>query len=225
MVKKMYKKMIFFFFMALIYAVCMIMEPQKSEETAEYNVEEEEKNVALTFDDGPGEYTDRLLDGLKKRNAKATFFLIGRNAKEYPDVVYKMVKNGNLVGNHTYNHVRLNELSEEEALSEINKTNNLITILTGKSVKYIRPPYGHWNDEIENQIDMKEVLWDVDPRDWCILDSESVVKHIEENVKPGDIILLHDIFETSVDAALEIVDILSEQGYEFVTVDELYGEK
>ncbi len=219
------KKMIIILIMLLLYAgIGIIGNKDSTNKPINANITEE-KYIALTFDDGPGEYTDKLLEGLKERNVKATFFLIGRNAKEYPEVVYKMVQNGNVVGNHTYTHVKLNELPVEDALSEINKTNDLLSIITGRSVKYIRPPYGYWNEEIECNISMKKVLWDVDPRDWCTFNSDCIVKHIVENVKPGNIILLHDIFETSVDAAFEVIDILSEQGYKFVTVDDLYREK
>lgn len=185
--------------------------------------EYEKKQIALTFDDGPGQYTEKLLDGLKERNVKATFFLIGESVQKYPDIVKRMYDEGHLIGNHTYSHVELACISVDEAVLEIEKTNSVIEEITGEKVGYIRPPYGHWTRELEDRVLMEPVMWDVDPRDWSVLDKQKVTCHIINNISEGDIILLHDIFETSVDAALNVIDILEINGYEFVTVEELYG--
>ncbi|MBQ3665667.1 MAG: polysaccharide deacetylase family protein [Lachnospiraceae bacterium] len=180
------------------------------------------KRVALTFDDGPHPvYTLKLLEGLKQRGVKATFFVIGLNVKEYPEVVKQMSDEGHIIGNHTYSHVQLSCISESKASEEISMTNALIEEYTGKKVQYIRPPYGSLPKSLQRETDLIPVLWTVDPRDWSVLNTDAVVKHILSHVKDGDIILLHDIFETSVDAALIIVDQLTKEGYEFVTVDEL----
>lgn len=178
--------------------------------------------VAITFDDGPHpKYTLKLLDGLKERNVKATFFVIGENVANNPEVIKRIASEGHLIGNHTYSHVQLTCISEEKAISEINKTSELITSYTGVSLKFIRPPYGMYSDALKRETNLTPVLWTVDPRDWSVLNTDSVVKHVLKCVKDGDIILLHDIFDTSVEAAFQIIDNLKAQGYEFVTVDEL----
>ena len=182
----------------------------------------DQKLVALTFDDGPHPvYTERLLDGLKKRNVKVTFFLIGKSADKYPDLVKRMAEEGHLIGNHTMDHVQLNHQTYEKALEQIRASNQVISQITGQTPVYIRPPFGEWSKELQEEVDMTAVLWDVDPVDWKVKNTETVVKRILKNARDGDIILLHDVYGTSVDAALEIVDQMRAEGYEFVTVDEI----
>ncbi len=181
--------------------------------------------IALTFDDGPHPvFTPRLLDGLKERGVHATFFLIGKNIIGNEDVVRRMKDEGHLIGNHTYNHVQLTKLSEEKACEEIIKTNDLIYEVTGSGTEFIRPPFGSWNDNLECGIELISILWSVDPLDWKTEDTSAVVNRVVKNVKENDIILLHDYYGSSVDAALQIVDILQKEGYEFVTADELILE-
>lgn len=181
-----------------------------------------QKKVALTFDDGPHPvYTLKLLDGLAQRNVKATFFIIGESAERYPEVIKRIHDEGHLIGNHTYSHVQLNCISTARAVEEIRKTNEILSSITGEDVKYIRPPYGRYSDELANNSNLVPILWTIDPRDWSVLNTNSVVSHVIKKVGENDVILLHDIFDTSVDAALQIIDILLEQGYTFVTVDEL----
>lgn len=179
------------------------------------------KKIALTFDDGPHpEYTIKLLDGLKERNVKVTFFIIGENAKNNPDVVKRIYEDGHTIGNHTFSHVQLTCISEDKAITEIKNTNNLIKEITGYEPKYIRPPYGLYSDALKRETNLTPVLWNVDPRDWSVLNTQSIVNHVIKRAKDGSVILLHDIFDTSVDAALLIIDELQKQGFEFVTVDE-----
>ena len=181
--------------------------------------------IALTFDDGPHPvFTPRLLDGLKERGVHATFFLIGKNIIGNEDIVRRMKDEGHLIGNHTYNHVQLTKLSEEKACEEIIKTNDLIYEVTGSGTEFIRPPFGSWNDNLECGIELISILWSVDPLDWKTEDTSAVVNRVVKNVKENDIILLHDYYGSSVDAALQIVDILQKEGYEFVTADELILE-
>lgn len=191
------------------------------EETPFSQTEAEQKKVALTFDDGPGPYTERLLDGLKERNVQATFFVLGEKAELCPETIQRMHEEGHVIGNHTYSHTQLNVISCEQALEEVERTNQVIERLTGERPDLLRPPYGECRDMMKKNLDMVITLWDVDPLDWCTLHSDIVAKRVIEDVKENDIILLHDIYETSVDAALEIVDELTEQNYKFVTVDEL----
>ena len=169
--------------------------------------------VALTFDDGPSpKYTPLLLDGLKERNVRATFFLLGKNVKENQELVQRMQAEGHLLGNHTYNHVQLNKIL---------KTNNEIYEATGKYPEYMRPPYGAWKKNMELCVEMLPVFWDIDTLDWKSQNVDAILKAAGEEPEDGSIILMHDEYQTSVEAALLLIDRLKEKGYEFVTVDEL----
>lgn len=178
--------------------------------------------VALTFDDGPSpKYTPLLLDGLKERNVRATFFLLGQNVKENQELVQRMQAEGHLLGNHTYNHVQLNKIPETTARQEILKTNNEIYEATGKYPEYMRPPYGAWKKNMEFCVEMLPVFWDIDTLDWKSQNVDAILKAAGEEPEDGSIILMHDEYQTSVEAALLLIDRLKEKGYEFVTVDEL----
>ena len=178
--------------------------------------------VALTFDDGPSpKYTPLLLDGLKERNVRATFFLLGKNVKENQELEQRMQAEGHLLGNHTYNHVQLNKIPETTARQEILKTNNEIYEATGKYPEYMRPPYGAWKKNMELCVEMLPVFWDIDTLDWKSQNVDAILKAAGEEPEDGSIILMHDEYQTSVEAALLIIDRLKEKGYEFVTVDEL----
>ncbi|WP_330392202.1 polysaccharide deacetylase family protein [Hespellia stercorisuis] len=183
---------------------------------------EEKPRIAITFDDGPNPvYTPVLLDGLKERNVRATFFLIGQNAEENPEIVLRTQEEGHLIGNHTFHHVELSKVSFEEAQEEIEATNAVISGVTGQSVEYIRPPFGVWKDNLEQVLPMLQVMWTVDPMDWATGNEDEIVNKVVTNVKENDIILLHDCYDSSVRAALRIIELLQAEGYEFVTVDEL----
>ena len=177
--------------------------------------------VALTFDDGPTKYTEKLLKGLKKRGVKATFFLTGERISYSEKIVKRMKKDGHVIGNHTYTHIDLAKTGYNEAKKEIEDTNNAIKEITGEKPKFLRPPYGDWNEKLLEETDMSIVLWSVDPEDWKDRNADVVAKRVIKSTRPGDIILLHDIFGTSVDAALKIVDELQSKGYQFVTVDQI----
>lgn len=181
--------------------------------------------VALTFDDGPHPvYTPQLLDGLNERGVHATFFVVGKNILGNEALLKRMETEGHLIGNHTYSHVKLSELDIARVCAEVEKTNALICEVTGKEPEFIRPPFGEWKKAMECSFEMIPVLWDVDPLDWTTKNTALVVERVLKDTKPGDIILLHDYYQSSVDAALEIVDALTERGYKFVTVDELILE-
>ena len=178
--------------------------------------------VALTFDDGPRRgTTDRLLEGLKERGASATFFLVGEEAERYPELVRRMQAEGHQVGNHTWSHVRLEGASTAVIQEEVGKTEELLETLLGGSGYWLRPPYGLITPGTEKLVRVPMVKWSVDPRDWENKNTDKVVQAILKHVKPNSIILLHDIYDTSVDAALKVVDTLEAQGYCFVTVEEL----
>ncbi len=184
--------------------------------------EELPKKVALTFDDGPYPgYTEKLLDGLKERKVKATFFVLGIQAEKYPEILERISEEGHLIGNHTYSHILLKKNNRKEFKEDLKKAEELISEVTGEGVLYVRPPYGKWDKNLEQELNMFRVLWTVDPKDWCKDDASGIARTVLKNVKENDIILLHDRYKASVEAALIIVDELTKQGYEFVTVDEI----
>lgn len=183
---------------------------------------ENSPKIALTFDDGPHPYyTEQLLDGLKERGAKASFFVLGKQAQAYPELIKRMQDEGHLVGNHTYNHIQLGQGNREEFKEELIKTSEVLTELTGEETQYVRPPYGSWDKSFETELMMFPVLWTVDPMDWCSDDVSGIVQRVTKKTRENSIILMHDEYKSSVTAALQIVDILQERGYEFVTVDEI----
>ncbi len=184
--------------------------------------EGDKKKIALTFDDGPHpHYTEQLLDGLKKRGVKATFFVTGEHAEKHPEVIKRMSEEGHLIGNHTYSHMQLKSGNKEVFKEELIKTNEIITGITGEEVLYVRPPYGSWDKAFETELNMFPVLWTVDPLDWCSSNVERITQKVVSKAGENDIILMHDYYPSTITAALEVVDELLEKGYEFVTVDEI----
>lgn len=180
------------------------------------------RKVALTFDDGPSfKYTISLLDGLRERNVKASFFLMGQKVAEYPEIVKRMAGDGHLIGNHSFYHNDLSKLSKEEAIREIALTNEVIYEVTGEYPQFIRPPFGKGAENVIYEPPMLEVLWNVDSRDWELNDVGVVMENVLPYVEDNSIILMHDSSASSVQAALAIVDTLKEQGYSFVTVEEI----
>lgn len=193
--------------------------------TKETQKDEEIKKIALTFDDGPNpDYTGMLLDGLKERGIKASFFVLGSEVELYPQLVRRASEEGHLIGVHAYRHVNLRQLSDAEAVEQVDRTNGAIYRATGQYASYIRPPYGCWKEDLDYEVQMVEVLWDIDPRDWATTSSDLVVQRVLSEVEENSIILLHDASRSSVQAAFTIIDTLQKQGYTFVTVEELLLE-
>ena len=189
-----------------------------------------QKCVALTFDDGPHpKYTPMILDILEKYNAKATFFVIGKNAKEYPEIIRDEHDRGHEIGNHTYSHPDLRKISAQDFLEEIQKTSQVIFDITGETPKLFRPPGGYLNNDIVKEVlesDSKAVLWSwrQDTKDWSCPNADCIVSGVIENLSDGDIILFHDYNSgnSPTPQALEkILENLSKEGYKFVTVSEL----
>lgn len=184
-----------------------------------------EKKIALTFDDGPHPYyTEQLLDGLKERDVKATFFVVGKQAELYPDVIKRMKEDGHLIGNHTYSHLQYTKGNKENFKKELMKTNELLKEITSREVNYVRPPCGAWDKSFEKELDMIPVMWTVDPLDWCTDNVSTIVQRVISKAGEYDIILMHDYYDSSVTAALQIVDILLDRGYTFVTVEDILLE-
>ncbi len=182
----------------------------------------ESPRIALTFDDGPNaRYTPLLLDGLRERNIQASFFVIGENIEGNEDILQQMQTDGHLIGNHTWDHAQLNKIPAQKARMEIEKTNNRIYEATGVYPSYVRPPFGAWIKDMELSVDMLPVFWDVDTLDWKSQNVSCILSIAEKEVHDDSIILMHDGYQTSVDAALQIADLFSQKGYVFVTADQL----
>lgn len=182
----------------------------------------ERKKVALTFDDGPHPYyTEQLLDGLKERGVVATFFVTGEHAVLHPDIIKRMAEEGHLIGNHTYSHIQLTEKNREEFKEELIATSEVIEEMIGEEVIYVRPPYGTWDKAFEADLNMIPVLWTVDTLDWCSTKVSNITQSAIREVEENDIILMHDYYDSTVTAALQIVDELQKEGFSFVTVEEI----
>lgn len=183
---------------------------------------QEKKKIALTFDDGPdAEYTPMLLDGLAARGVKATFFVIGREAEEQPELMERLVKEGHLIGNHTYSHVNLQNLTDSAAKKEIKKANAVIAKYTGEEPCFLRPPFGSASSKMEKEMEMIQVLWSIDTMDWSCKDEGRICSTVYREIEENSIILMHDEYPATIRAALSIIDNLQKEGYEFVTVDEI----
>lgn len=198
--------------------------PAAEEATADLLLPEDGlKYVALTFDDGPrSDTTAVLLDGLRQRGALATFFLIGQQIPGNEDLIRRMAGEGHQIGNHTYGHTRLQSARDNTIIEEIHKTEVLLTGVLGPGEYWLRPPYGLVDKNRSALIKTPMVYWSVDPEDWKLLNTEKVVEYVLGHIQPGDIVLLHDFYPTSVQAALQIIDALQKEGYAFVTVEQLF---
>ncbi len=182
--------------------------------------------VALTFDDGPGYYTDRLLEILKKNGATASFFMIGTEVANYKDQTRHIYEAGMDLGNHSYNHKNLRDLSGEEVYDELSRTADLIEEVTGKRPWLWRPPGGAYNDTVlANDMGVPMIIWSLDTLDWDTKNTESNVRAVLDNVKDGDIILMHEIYQTSVDAVEIFLPELTRRGFKVVSVTELAKAK
>lgn len=165
-----------------------------------------------------------LSGGLKERGVEATFFLLGENMEGRREMVEQLVKDGHLIGNHSYHHLQLNELSREEAAGEIRKTNQLIRAWTGEEPMYVRPPYGAWSEELDRAVNMIPVFWSVDSLDWKLQNKERILRCLSGQVEEGDVILMHDGYRSSVDAAFALVEQLQRKGFVFVNVEKMILE-
>jgi peptidoglycan/xylan/chitin deacetylase (PgdA/CDA1 family) len=190
----------------------------------------EGRYIAITFDDGPSaQLTPRLLDILKERGIKATFFVVGRNAAEYPDIIRRMDSEGHEIANHSWSHPALTQMGAEGVRKQIENTNDAIARITGKRPSLMRPPYGATssalNKRLTEEYGLKVILWSVDPLDWKYRNANRVYSSIIQNTQPGSIILAHDIHATTVAAMPETLDALTAKGYQFVTVSELISRE
>lgn len=185
--------------------------------------------IALTFDDGPsGPITEALLDGLRERGAHATFFLCGYRMKEYPGPLLRYLAEGHELGVHSTEHLDLTGLDRERLREDLGVTAQMIRDVTGRAPTLMRPPGGAYNDLVRSEakdLGLSVVLWSVDPRDWASKDASAVREAMAGSAGDGDVILMHDMSRSSVEAALGLIDALAPRGYRFVTVSELFARK
>lgn len=189
-----------------------------------------QKRVALTFDDGPDwRYTARILDILKRENVRATFFLVGRMAKQRPDLVRRMVREGHVVANHSWNHPNLTKLDSHRVRQEVERTNRVVSEITGRSPMLFRAPYGSLNRRVERLIGKEGMIivhWNVDTRDWDGRSSNRIIRTVRQYAGPGSVILQHTAgrkLDNTVEALPRIIADLKKRGFEMVTVPELLG--
>jgi peptidoglycan/xylan/chitin deacetylase (PgdA/CDA1 family) len=185
------------------------------------------KRVALTFDDGPSaRYTSDILDFLSENHIKATFFVIGVNAKEYPELIQREASEGHDIGNHTYTHPHLKGMDSESLTEELKRTEETVKNICGIRTVLFRPPEGVCSDAVrtaEKRMGYRQVLWTIDTRDWAHNSRENMVNIIQKQVKNGSIILFHDYVageSHTLETIKQIVPWLLENGYEFVKVSD-----
>lgn len=181
--------------------------------------------IAITYDDGPTKYTPEILNVLKENNSVATFFVLGTQVYNNEEVLNQMLEDGNQIGNHSYNHKKLTTISDEELYKQIIGTDDLIYIATGYTPSVMRPPYGTTSEELNKKITKPIIKWSIDTRDWENRNSEIIVNSILENAKDGDIILMHDMYDSTVEASKVIIPELINRGFQLVTIDELFEHK
>lgn len=190
-----------------------------------YQEQRHKKVVALTFDDGPNPTTTpQALDILKKYKAKATFFMVGKAVAGNEAIIQRVLNEGHAIGNHSWDHPVLTNLTVEQAQAEINSTTEALQKAGVKKVHLMRPPYGAISQTIQNAVDQSFILWDIDSLDWKNRNTASIMSEVKKT-QPGSIILMHDIHQTTIDALPTVIEYLQSQGYELVTVDELMGDQ
>ncbi len=184
-----------------------------------------DKLIALTFDDGPNYNTGKVLDVLAKYNVKATFFVLGSKAKDNKKILKRAYDSGMEIGNHTFNHLLLTKYKENVIKDEIDKTSSVIFEVTGRYPKLLRPSYGVYNNIVKKIGNMPIIIWDIDTLDWKYHNSKRIASRVINKVKDGDIILMHDIYSATANSLNIIIPELQNRGYTFVTIPELFYYK
>ena len=199
-------------------------QPAQSTNTSKSTVDASKPMVALTFDDGPGKYEDRILAAFQKYGGKGTFFFVGNQAEKYPNVVKRVAEAGHEVANHSYKHENLPKLSQAGATQSLAKTNEILRRLSGQSVSLVRPPYGATSSSVKAALQNQgqaSILWSIDTLDWKTRNAKSSINIVLQQVKDGDVILMHSIYAQSAEAAEALIPALQERGYQLITVSEL----
>lgn len=195
-------------------------------EDGSYDPTQKKKLLALTFDDGPGQYTEELLDCLEANNAHATFFMLGQNVSYYPETVQRMADIGCEIGSHSWDHPQLSTLSLESVAKQFSDTDNALIEACGQPATVARAPYGDGNTDIYNTAGKPFFMWSLDTEDWRLMDADADYNVVVNgDLTDGTIILMHDIHQPSVQAAIRFIPDLIAQGYKFVTVSEMAEAK
>ena len=185
-------------------------------------VDPEKKLIAFSFDDGPSrKNTEKILKALDKNNARATFFMLGQNAKYYPDLVKKVEESGNEIAGHSWNHPLLTKLGKKGVKKQMSQMNEAIASVTGSDVGLLRPPYGSINRTVKNTVKDPLILWSIDTLDWKTLNADKTAAAILKQAKDGDIILMHDIHAPTAEAVKKVLPKLEKKGFQVCTVSEL----
>ncbi|MDD6272945.1 MAG: polysaccharide deacetylase family protein [bacterium] len=179
-----------------------------------------DKYIAFTYDDGPSQYTKDLLKTLELNNSSATFFMLGNRMKKYEDTVLEIYNSNSEVGSHSYAHKDLTKLSKLELDEDLKKTNDIFNSITNDNLKYLRPPYNYSN---QNVLDSGYLIvtWNIDPKDWLLRDSIKIYNNVITHVCDGCIVIMHDIYEPTIEATKMLLPKLDEMGYKVVSVSEL----
>lgn len=195
------------------------------DEDGKYDETKQRPMIALTFDDGPGEYTEELINCLVENNAKATFFMLGQNVEAYPEIAKELSDAGMELGNHSYSHPNLVTIGAEAAAQQVSNTDAALKAATGFEATVMRPPGGSFNDSVKAAIDHPLIIWSIDTRDWATKSEEQTYQVVMDNAQDGSVVLMHDIHEWSVKAAIRMIPDLIAKGFKLVTVSELAEAK
>ena len=195
------------------------------DEDGKYDETKQRPMIALTFDDGPGEYTEELINCLVENNAKATFFMLGQNVEAYPEIAKELSDAGMELGNHSYSHPDLVTIGAEAAAQQVSNTDAALKAATGFEATVRRPPGGSFNDSVKAAIDHPLIIWSIDTRDWATKSEDQTYQVVMDNAQDGSVVLMHDIHEWSVKAAIRMIPDLIAKGFKLVTVSELAEAK
>ena len=195
------------------------------DEEGKYDETKQRPMIALTFDDGPGEYTEELINCLVENNAKATFFMLGQNVEAYPEIAKELSDAGMELGNHSYSHPDLVTIGTEAAAQQVSNTDAALKAATGFEATVMRPPGGSFNDSVKAAIDHPLIIWSIDTRDWATKSEDQTYQVVMDNAQDGSVVLMHDIHEWSVKAAIRMIPDLIAKGFKLVTVSELAEAK
>lgn len=195
------------------------------DEDGKYDETKQRPMIALTFDDGPGEYTEELINCLVENNAKATFFMLGQNVEAYPEIAKELSDAGMELGNHSYSHPDLVTIGAEAAAQQVSNTDAALKAATGFEATVMRPPGGSFNDSVKAAIDHPLIIWSIDTRDWVTKSEDQTYQVVMDNAQDGSVVLMHDIHEWSVKAAIRMIPDLIAKGFKLVTVSELAEAK
>ena len=195
------------------------------DEDGKYDETKQRPMIALTFDDGPGEYTEELINCLVENNAKATFFMLGQNVEAYPEIAKELSDAGMELGNHSYSHPDLVTIGADAAAQQVSNTDAALKTATGFEATVMRPPGGSFNDSVKAAIDHPLIIWSIDTRDWATKSEDQTYQVVMDNAQDGSVVLMHDIHEWSVKAAIRMIPDLIAKGFKLVTVSELAEAK